>query len=147
MTSKKYQIDEKASSAYIMNLYQSKPEGANDVRFYMNVAYQMATTLVHKAANEGLEDSAYSVALISCINAGQTLSVQMTLNREVDKRKEIDSLVESLEREFYKLYSQGSVDDSRKAKNLANCMKLLRLISKNFAQFDMYIDRQASAEI
>lgn len=146
MTSNKYHIDEKASSAYIMNLYQSKPEGSNDIRFYMNVSFQMATTLVHKAANEGLEDSAFSVALISCINAGQTLSVQMSLDQEKEKKKVLDDKIAYIETEFQKLY-KSSIDDPEKAKVLSFCMGLLRYIANNFGQFDMYLDRPASAEI
>lgn len=148
MAQNKYDINEKASSAYIMNLYANKGDSVNDIRFYMNVAFQMATTLVHKAANEKMDDASFGAAIVSVTNAAITMSVQLGASDKSKHQKELDDSIIFLKSKYKELYSSGSVmSDEDKAKIIIKCLEIIRMLMRNFGEFDMYLDRPGSVSI
>lgn len=144
----KLAVNEKPSTAYIMNAYTSDMKDLNDLKFYMHVDYQMAKTLVMKCANEKLEDASFSAALQSCINLGNTLITQLNLNQaEKDTRKELTKMVDDLRINFEKLFQSNAMSDSTKAKLLHKCNEVILISTKKFGEFGVRFDRRATAVI
>lgn len=144
----KLAVNEKPSTAYIMNAYTSDMKDLNDLKFYMHVDYQMAKTLVMKCANEKLEDASFSAALQSCINLGNTLITQLNLNQaEKDTRKELIKMVDDLRINFEKLFQSNAMSDSTKAKLLHKCNEVILISTKKFGEFGVRFDRRATAVI
>lgn len=145
----KYNINEKASSSYIMNVFSSERINDNDVKFYMNVSYQMATTLVIKSSNEKLDDASYSAALMSCINAASLMENQLTLNqKELDERDRFRDDIKKLKNKFNEIYVDGSnITQGERSKTLVMCITLLQRIAKKFGEFSMDFARPAKADL
>lgn len=148
MVMNKLAVNEKPSTAYIMNAYTSDMKDLNDLKFYMHVDYQMAKTMVMKCANERLEDASYSAAIQACINLGNTLATQLNLNPEEKKTKaELEQMLDDLRIEFNRLFQGNAVSDNSKAKVLHKCNLVILISTKKFGEFGVKFDRRATAVI
>jgi hypothetical protein len=146
--SHKTMINEKPSTAYIMNAYTNDLKDLNDLKFYMHIDYQMAKTMVMKCANEKLEDASMSAAIQSCINLGNTFITQLNLNPEEKKsRSDLIERVRTLRIDFDKLFKGHQVSDNAKSQMLHRCNELIHIATKKFGDFGVRFDRRATAVI
>jgi len=143
-----YQIQEKASSAYIMSAFRKDRGDINDLKFYMDVAYQMSATLVTKCSNENLEDSSYSGAITATIHAAQIIVTQLGITSKEDEEAEVfKDYIEKLEYRFRDIYKGKQVLDKDKAETILLCQKVQELIIKKIAVFGIKFERNTTATI